>query len=78
MQKQAPSTPLDLSYKNQPGDPADGSASFTPRVRLPDLFKAPDDEDRLSVSGRLLLNDTERDPTRAVEGGEVGVEVKTD
>lgn len=72
-----PAKALDLSYKAKPVQPAAGKADFSSQGHLPDLFKTEPEEHRASLSGHLLLDDAERDPRRAVEGGEVGVQVKT-
>lgn len=70
--------PLDLSLPSQIDLGSMEVKALKPKRLLPDLFDTqPEGERALSLRGRLLMNETDREDLDAIQGGEITMELKT-
>ena len=73
-----PGPPLDLNLNSPPAQEPASNAAFSKQDTLPDFFSSKEKEkDRISVSGKPLLDANNPDYVDSVQGAEVSIEIKT-
>lgn len=75
--KQPTQQPMNLTLPDQQGTLPAANEHYSSKNTLPNLFNAQPKDRNLSLSGKLLQDETSPDYVDSINGAEISIEVKT-